>query len=73
MKIVKEWSPELLWAARETAGLTRANAVCVMDKLGFPVSVGSIQNWECGKTIPQANVIPWLARAFKVRMEAFYE
>ena len=73
MKIVKEWSPDMLWAARETAGLTRANAVCTMEKLGCEVSVGSIQNWETGKTIPDANYVPWLAAAYKVKMEAFYE
>lgn len=73
LKIAKQWSSGLLWAAREAQNLTRANAVCVMEKLGCEVSVGSIQNWETGKTIPDAHYLPWLAAAYKVKMEAFYE
>jgi len=73
LKIVKEWSSDLLWLARRRVALSRANAACVMDKLGCEVSVGSIQNWETGKTIPDAHYLPWLAATYKVKMEAFYE
>ncbi len=59
---------EKIRALREAAGLTQAE---LAERIG--VSEKVVSKWECGETKPSAEVLPALADAFDVSIDALFE
>ncbi len=59
---------EKIRALRESAGLTQAE---LAERIG--VSEKVVSKWECGETKPSAEVLPALADAFGVSIDALFE
>jgi transcriptional regulator with XRE-family HTH domain len=57
---------------REEKHLSQSDLVFELAKMGFRVSRPTIENWETGRTIPDADKIALLAHFFKKPITHFF-
>lgn len=63
---------EKLRRCREALGLTQTDLIFELDKIGFRVSRPTVDNWESGKTTPDANDLALMARFFEKPVQYFF-
>lgn len=66
-------NPSRIYGARLAAGLTQADVAYRIRQRGHKANERSIRRWESGQHAPHANVVPALAEALGVTIEALYE
>ncbi len=59
--------------ARLRAGMTQADVAYKLREQGHKANERSIRRWESGQHAPHANVVPALAEALGVSIDALYE
>jgi hypothetical protein len=69
---VRPFNPGRLLGARLARDMTRDEACNLMKNIGFDVSTGTLQNWERGWYRMPAAALPYVARVYRCKMEAFY-
>lgn len=62
-----------IYKARLAAGLTQADVAYRIRGRGHKATERSIRRWESGAHAPHANVVPALAEALGVSVEALYQ
>lgn len=66
-------NPARIFDIRSAAGLTQADVTYRIRQHGHKANERSIRRWESGQHAPHANVVPALADALGVTIEALYQ
>lgn len=66
-------NPARIFDIRSAAGLTQADVAYRIRQHGHKANERSIRRWESGQHAPHANVVPALADALGVTIEALYQ
>jgi transcriptional regulator with XRE-family HTH domain len=61
----EESMAERLKAWRKANGFTQSEAVAALNRLGFPVMLNTLQNWEIGRNKPNPYAAPQLDRILR--------
>lgn len=63
---------EKLLKCRAGKGLTQTDLMFEFDKIGLRISRPTVDNWETGKTTPDANEIALIAKFFDKPIQYFF-
>lgn len=66
-------NPRRIYELRLRAGKTQADIAYAIRQHGHKANERSIRRWESGQHAPHANVVPALAEALGVSIDALYE
>ncbi len=66
-------NPGRIYQARLAAKMTQADVAYRIRERGHKANERSIRRWESGQHAPHANVVPALAEALGVSMDALYQ
>lgn len=66
-------NPGRIYQARLASGMTQADVANKIRNRGHKANERSIRRWESGQHAPHANVVPALAEALGISIDALYE
>ena len=73
MSVMSAYNPTVLKELRTVLGWTVQDLHERCQQVKFEVSISTLENWENGNTVPDADKLGALAMIFGVGIERFYQ